>query len=344
MFRQENGVKFNIQLLSVCRLGEMIYSKSQESLENIFSFLANDRILKKEEVLNRFLYALACDYFFTVTKHPAFSDMATSAYAEAVIAFQNNPSEFLALQRFYKSIKEQTSNVYKKKLHGFLSRLSASGSLENRPTNEECIQAIQELAQNINYLDGLAYEYATILVNEATKALNESPSIESFPFVKLYVPAFDLYSVLCTAEDYANALLLMERFSTLTLAQRNEKTISDKTPENPPENLWLIHELLIADNIPKFILMLTHNIQMSRNERRTTRRSSVTNNETDADNAMDLMNGIEAANTFNRRLVRAKRHVINTDETNDMAFEILIDDDKLDEDVLNQKSKKRRKN
>jgi hypothetical protein len=244
-------------LKEVCGACDDLARLRLDDPQAIDAFL-NHYTLKRENVLTLFTRALALDYLALRTRQARFVEMATLAYTQAITAHERIPDWFRKCQQYYAAIRQEMSNEYKVNLYRFLEPIARLSPFEpfdssKLPSPEQVLSAIQSLPANLHHLDGeYVKEKARELVEETAKFLaaragSAAPTILELAPLRHYV--WHLYLVISSKNDFVSIEHITSRFSGMTFSETEYNPAQGRRMSHP----WLIHDLLVAENVTGFI-------------------------------------------------------------------------------------------
>ena len=308
MFNRLNTSVYVSLLHDVCGVCDRLLVLPLDDADAIEAFI-DDSYLFKQNVLSLFSRALALDYLALRTQRQTFFERATVAYTQAITSFHNNPEFFTNFQRAYAWMRSEMSNEYKNKLFTFLEPIallsqgdSAEELLAKLPPVEKIFQVIQELSINLHRLEGDAVkEAAEKLIKETADFLSarSSQSALSLPdLFPLRMHIDRLYQAICYQNDYCAIQHVTNRLARMNLGGHEYDPAIGRRMNHP----WLIHDLLIADNVSQFIFALIRTLPEENMLPAGMKRGSA-----ESGDAMATAPTEDAATIFQRRIVRAQR-------------------------------------
>ena len=253
--------------------------------------------LPKDTALSCFVYALACDYFATMTEEPSFIERAKIAYRQAMAVYDDQAKrmEFLQVQAYYQETMRRMEDAYKVKLFEFLEIIVLDDRQSKPlPSLQVCFQVFQELNDNLLLLEPDIRRHAVMLIEYAQTVAQKELNITDTNIGDIYELKYRagilFYAMNGRGLDtFGEAHHLAMRLSQLSLND-------EESADNPLRNLWLVRALLKCDNIPEFISALINGLSLLM-PRHGVKRSL-------ADMEQDPMDTTAA---FERRIVRVQR-------------------------------------
>lgn len=276
------------------------------------------------------LYNLSCalGYDFVATmgvNTEKYGVKAKNMYAAALTSYLDERANFTQIQQCYQKVVEESNGTYLSKLYNLLHEIV---DLYKIPQPAELYSAIEELRLNIVYLDE-SYQSAALKLLEASKGVTFETLDESMSS-SFQLKLKELYDVIKVKFDSVDYLMKsMMRLQVRDASSQNQS----------PSKMWLLHELLLCDDLPKLIrnLIATVNDFVPQRFSEVKRGFDEYNNADPANSDYDLMQ------TFQRRIVRAKKTVVDFSSSSSSAS-IYPDEmsDELDESECVSASKKNR--